>query len=41
MFPTLEVRFNFFYSLTKRIQGDSCVLLKEAVYDISDVGYPF
>jgi hypothetical protein len=39
MFPTLEVKFDFFYSLTKRIQGDSYGLLKEAVYNISDVGY--
>lgn len=41
MFPTLEVKFNFFYALTKSIQGDSFVLLKEAVNNISDVGYPF
>jgi hypothetical protein len=39
MFPTLEVKFNFFYSLTKRIQGDSYGLLKEAIHNISDVGY--
>jgi hypothetical protein len=37
MFPTLEVNFDFFYSLTKRIhnEGDSCGLLKEATSKLS------
>ena len=36
--PTLEVKFDFFYSLTKHIQCDSHGLLEEAIiYNISDV----